>query len=120
MPNGLPRLLCYGHDEVLLYTRKKILERDFYVETARTLNDLEDVLARGSVQVAVVCHSVPDAECQEMIERLRVESPEVKVLVLQATSPETCSEHSDRTMESLQGPPALLSEVHELMEEALS
>lgn len=115
--SSLPRLLCYGHDDLLLFTRCKILEREFFVETCSQISGLEPILARGPVDVAVICHSVPDAECQEVMHSLHEHSPAVKVLVLYETVPEVCTEKSDKTMESLDGPSTLLEDVRALMEE---
>ena len=118
MASALPRLLCYGHDDMLLFTRKKILEREFSVDVCTRLSELDAVLAAGPVDIAVVCHSVPDAECEEMMHRVREHSPGVKVLVLYASTPDLCSSHSDESMENLEGPSSLLHKVHELMQEA--
>jgi hypothetical protein len=114
--SSLPRLLCYGHDDLLLFTRCKILERDFFVESCSQISALEPILARGPIDIAVLCHSVPDAECQEVTHLLRQHSPAVKVLVLYESVPEVCTEESDKTMESLEGPSTLLKDVHALME----
>jgi DNA-binding NtrC family response regulator len=103
---------------MLLFTRKKILEREFSVEICTHVSGLDAILAGGPVDVAVLCHSVPDAECQEVIHRLREHSPCVKVLVLYESVPEVCTENSDRTMESLEGPGTLIDDVRALMEEA--
>jgi DNA-binding NtrC family response regulator len=103
---------------MLLYTRKKILEREFSVETCTRVSGLKEVLDRGPVDVAVLCHSVPDAECQEVMHCLHEHSPGVKVLVLYESVPAVCTEQSDRTMESLEGPSTLLDDVRALMEEA--
>jgi hypothetical protein len=100
---------------MLLYTRERILDREFLVERCNTLAGLEQVLSRGPVDLILVCHSVPDAECEEVIEMVRAESPGVKVLVLHESFPGICSVHSDATMESLEGPPALLHEIHALL-----
>lgn len=114
----LPRLLCYGHDDLLLFTRKKILEREYFVETCTHITGLEPILSRGPIEVVVLCHSVPDEECQEVLLRVRERSPSVKVLVLYETDPQFCTEHSDKTMESLDGPYTLIEDVHALMKEA--
>ncbi len=118
MASALPRLLCYGHDDMLLFTRKKILEREFVVEMCAQISGLDVILAKGRIDIAVLCHSVPDAECQEVMHRLREHSPGVKVLVLYETLPDLCSTHSDEAMENLEGPTHLLHKLHELMEEA--
>ena len=107
MASSLPRLLCYGHDEMLLFTRRRILEREYGVETCDRLRDLEAVLAEGPFQVTVLCQSVPDAECKEVMRRVRAAWPEVKVLVLRESIVGVCSTRSDCTMDSLDGPPAL-------------
>jgi DNA-binding NtrC family response regulator len=117
MTSALPRLLCYGHDDMLLFTRKKILEREFIVDMCAQISELDAILDKGRIDIAVLCHSVPDAECQEVMHRLREHSPGVKVLVLYETLPEVCSSHSDESMENLEGPSHLLHKVHELMEE---
>jgi DNA-binding NtrC family response regulator len=113
----LPRLLCYGHYELLLYTRKKILEREVFVETCTQISELPAILSRGPVEIVMICHSVPDEECHEVLHCVRAYCPEVKVLVLHGTATETCTEDSDKTMGSLEGPTMLLNDVRALMEE---
>ena len=109
------RLICYGHADMLLYTRKCILEREFAVEICCNISRLGEVLAQGPVLVVVMCHSVPQRECVEVIELSRAAWPEVKILTLQEGITGECSLHSDRTMESLEGPPVLLHKVHSML-----
>jgi DNA-binding response OmpR family regulator len=116
MARPVHRLLSYGHDEMLLFTRKRILEREYWVETCDRLCDLAEVLAKGPFQLALLCQSVPDAECQEVMRRVRAAWPEVKVLVLRESIAGICATRSDYTMDSLEGPPALLHEIHVLLE----
>lgn len=118
MASALPRLLCYGHDEMLQFTRKKILEREFVVEMCAQISGLDAILNKGRIDIAVLCHSVPEAECEEVMHRLREHSQGVKVLVLYESMPDLCSSHSDEAMENLEGPSSLLHKLHELMEEA--
>ena len=115
MSKRTPRLLCYGHDDMLLYTRQRILGEEFLVERCDTVAGLNEILARGPLDLLLLCQSVPDAECEEVIERVRAASPTVKVLVLHESTPGSCSLHSDATMENLEGPPALLHEIHALL-----
>jgi hypothetical protein len=103
---------------MLLFTRKCILERDFSAEICSGLARLEEMLAQGPVEIVVVCHSVPDRECDQVIELSRAAWPEVKILALQEATHGDCSLHSDGTMENLEGPPALLHEVHALLRTA--
>jgi DNA-binding NtrC family response regulator len=110
-----PRLLCYGHDEMLLWTRQLILDREFFVEKCDTLAGLTEILARGPLDLVVMCQSVPDAECEQVLKMVRVASPEVKVLVLEAGHSGSCSPHSDAAMDNMEGPRALLREIHTLL-----
>ena len=118
MARPVHRLLSYGHDEMLLFTRKRILEREYWVETCDSLCDLEEVLAKGPFQLALLCQSVPDAECQEVMQRLRAAWPEIKILVLRESIVGVRTTRSERTMDSLEGPTALLHEIHVLLEVA--
>jgi hypothetical protein len=100
---------------MLNYTRKLILEKEFLVQRCEDLTGLARVLALGPVDLVLLCHSVPDRECEAVIEQVRASSPDAKVLVLHESMPGACSVHSDATMESLEGPPALLQEIHALL-----
>ena len=115
MESRRPRLLCYGHDDMLLFTRKRILEKEFHVERCESFACLREVLSRDFLDLVLIFQSVPDAECEEIIERVREASPEAKVLVMQASPSGSCSLHSDAAMENLEGPPALLHEIHVLL-----
>lgn len=100
---------------MLLYTRKCILEREFAAEICCSVVRLGEILAQGPVQAVVVCHSVPDWECDEVIDLSRAAWPEVKVLILQEGITGECSPYGDRTMESLEGPPVLLHKLHSML-----
>jgi hypothetical protein len=100
---------------MLLYTRKCILESDFSVDICSGLARLGELLRAGPVRVVVVCHSVPDRECEAAIEMARAAWPGIKILTLREGDNEECSLHADKTMESLEGPPALLYKVRSLL-----
>jgi hypothetical protein len=100
---------------MLLYTRKCILEGDFSVEICSGLTRLGELLRAGPVRVVVLCHSVPDQECEAAIEMARAAWPGIKILTLREGHHEECSVHADKTMESLEGPPALLYKVHSML-----
>lgn len=100
---------------MLLYTRKLILDREFATERCDSVAGLTEILSRGPLDLVLICQSVPDAECEEVIEMVHAASPQVKVLVMQAGHSGSCSLHSDTTMENLEGPPALLREIREML-----
>jgi hypothetical protein len=106
------RVLCYGHDDMLLFTREKILESHFSTQTCGSLARLGEMLVKGPVHLVVVCQSVPDWECDAVIDLSRAAWPEVKILALHEGVQGECTVHSDTTMENLEGPPALLHKVH--------
>lgn len=115
MEPARPRLICYGHDDMLLYTRKCILSRDFSVEICSGLARLGECLREGPVRVVVICHSVPDQECAVAIEMSRAAWPGIKILTLREGDQGLCSLHADISMENLEGPPALLFKVHSML-----
>jgi hypothetical protein len=100
---------------MLLYTREQILSREFLVERCNTLGGLAEVLSRGPLDLVLLCQSVPDWECEEVIAKVRAVSAETKVLTLHESFPGVCAMHSDATIENLDGPPALLNEIHALL-----
>ena len=100
---------------MLAYTRKLILDREFVVDRCEDFACLTETLSRCPLDLVLICQSVPDAECEEVIELVRTASPKAKVLVLQAGQPGSCSVHSDASVEILDGPPALLHEIHALL-----
>lgn len=100
---------------MLLYTRKRILEPKFLVDTCEDVACLAEKLSRGPVDLLLLCQSVPEAECVEVINLVRAASPEVKVLVLEAGDSGACSLHSDGAMENSDGPSALLHKIHALL-----
>ena len=115
MASRRQRVLCYGHEDMLLYTRQLILEQEFRVDRCDNVTCLAEKLSREPLDLLLVCQSVPDAECEAVINIVRATSPEVKVLILEADHSGSCSLHSDAAMKNLDGPPALLQEIHALL-----
>jgi DNA-binding NarL/FixJ family response regulator len=107
---------------MLNYTRKQILNKEFCVEVeaCNALTGLPEILSRGPLDLLLLCQSVLQEECVEVIEKVRAESPAAKVLVLHESFSGVCSVQPDATMDSLEGPPALLHEIHALLEMAAS
>jgi DNA-binding NtrC family response regulator len=100
---------------MLLYTRMLILEKEFLVERCENLAGLTEILSRCSLDLVLLCQSVPDAECEEVIDKVRAVSPRTKVLAMHGFLGGSCAVHSDADMENLDGPPALLFEIHALL-----
>jgi hypothetical protein len=103
---------------MLLYTRKRILDREFSAEICEQLARLPEFLAHGPLDLVVLCQSVPDWECEAVIELSRAAWPRVKILTLHDSTLGECSAHADRTMENQEGPPALLHEIRAMVAES--
>jgi DNA-binding response OmpR family regulator len=77
------RVITYGHDEVLLSTRRAILETaGFKSDTARSAEALLECLTSGEWQynIMVVCHTVPADEQQIIVEAAKGSDVQVYVL----------------------------------------
>lgn len=58
------RVLCIGHDQLLLQTRKWMLEKEFEVETADTIGQTFELLNSRTYDLLLLCHSLDDNECK--------------------------------------------------------
>lgn len=79
-PEHLPRILLVGDDQMLQYTRCKVLESAGYaVETARSTLIVEDVLLRG-VEVVLLCHTISDDVAAHLVNAFARLAPQIGVL----------------------------------------
>jgi len=111
-------ILAIGKDKSLQDTRIEILERAGYrVYSART--DQEAIVSlesQDSLDVVIICHSVPESRAHYLVARIRMSRPALPVLLL-------CSGfHSnlvlaDAYLHSLDSPDMLLDLVAELTRE---
>ena len=69
-PEDLRQILTYGEDEMLLYTRRMLLEEAGYeVDTVSSQEEFQARLKRmkkGQYDLLIVCHSVPAAKRKEI------------------------------------------------------
>jgi hypothetical protein len=56
---------------MLLYTRNRILEQEFLVDRCDDVSCLPEKLSQGPLDLLLLCQSVPDAECVEVIKMVR-------------------------------------------------
>lgn len=79
------RILCVGHDPMLLQTRKWMLEGEFEVEIAETVVQavvLLEVLDHRSFELVLLCHSLNDEECKTVCDAVFSKCPGTRVLQL--------------------------------------
>lgn len=78
------RILCVGHDAMLLQTRKWMLEGEFEVETAETAAQalvLLEMVGRP-FDLVLLCHSLNDQECKLLCDAVFSQSTAIRVLQL--------------------------------------
>jgi CheY-like chemotaxis protein len=79
------RILCVGHDPMLLQTRKWMLEGEFEVEIADTVPQALELLAIPDshlFDLILLCHSLNDAECKRICDAVFSEGTNTRVLQL--------------------------------------
>jgi hypothetical protein len=61
-----PAILIYGHDTMLLETRRMVLENDgFHTWTAENSMDVAEAITSDRIEVLILCHSLTFEECQQ-------------------------------------------------------
>src|SRR4051812_45126964 len=110
-------VLCVGKDDVLLTTRRMILERAGHkVLQAKTLSEIRDAVAKGPVDVAVIGQGLAPVERVQMGELVRRECPGCKLLELYIPSQGKAVKNADDWMEvPSDAPPELAQRVSALV-----
>jgi hypothetical protein len=118
MPDSAERdaILCYGHDEMLLLTRKRVLEIiGIPVSTVSTAAQYRAKLSSTHPAVILLCQSLPHEECAAATAFAEVHSPDSKVLIMYG-GPGKCElAGADAEFDWGDGPAALLSTVKQLI-----
>ncbi len=76
------RLVCFGHDEMLLVTRKLILDKLTRVEVVSNFDALTLLVGNGSLDLVVLCHTLKPEERERAIKLLAQRSPSTKIVCL--------------------------------------
>lgn len=112
-------ILCYGHDEMLLLTRQKVLEMiGIPVTNVSKASEFRDRVKTMQPAVVLLCQSLSPDECSEATTLAEAVSPSTKVLIMYS-QPDKCSparEHAELYWGD--GPVALLSTVRRLLSSA--
>ena len=116
MPNSpLIRVLSICDDNLVRSTRELVLRKDGYEIVSIDSNDLLGVAEIRRFDVAVICHSVPQARAMGLAERLRRYKPEIRLL---RVNPRVRRAEPYYVVDSevLGGPGELLKAVKELLD----
>ena len=111
----LSSVLFFGHDELLLLTRGRIFElAGFRVSFAQELDQVARLISERSVDLIVLCHSLPRKECETAASI--AEHERIQVLRLLFTEEECRKAQgferkvAHYTFDAVRGPIALLEE----------
>ena len=112
-----PDILCVGYDDVLLETRRMVLESNDY---AVQLTHPPDFLAPGTTfdfDLAIVCHSVLREQKRRVVHKLQKDYPGTLILLLNGPEydPLPLSEEISSFSTIFSGPQALLLRVEGLI-----
>ena len=80
------QVLCFGHDEMLLMTRKWLLEEHVRVQLASDISIVSKLAGQQFFDVVILCHTIDPKERQLAIHLLRESTKETKVLCLTSIS----------------------------------
>jgi len=113
------RILCYGHDELLLLTRKHILEmHGISVSTVSTAPEFHAEICSAQPAVILLCQSLSTEECTCAAAFAEANSPSSKVLQMYTVSGESLRNRKHVEFYSGNGPAALVETVKQLLSPA--
>jgi DNA-binding response OmpR family regulator len=111
-------VLLYGHDELLLWTRRLVLEWAGYeVSVAQELRQASQLLDQEDVGLIVLCYSLSRAECAELIATSPSEVPTLLITECGEMGNRDCDmrEVADTCFDSILGPEALVRKVDAIL-----
>jgi len=110
-----PVILCVDDNESGLSLRKAVLEKEGYsVFMARDADRALHICQRHPVSLVIADHMLKGATGAELAARLKSECPDVPVLMISGTQPETL-QNIDCFLDKGEPVPAMLAMVHELV-----
>jgi DNA-binding response OmpR family regulator len=108
-------ILIVGRDQILLETRKQILEKAGYsVATAGSTMETEDILQNQPVNLLMLCHTLHSGQCNEVVASAKQANSKVIIVVLTAAS-RPCVEDADMVVHQMSTPQRLLDLVREVL-----
>ena len=109
-------VLIYGHDPLLLQTRRRILEQAGYTAwAAEVLDEVESIITTNAVELLIVCQTLSDEEGEAAITLAHQIRPEMKTLVMSLTRQRLLKTAHETPFNVSTGPRNLLDTVQKLM-----
>lgn len=111
--NEPARVLLIGDDQEHMQTRTNVLR---YFWTMATATPEESDQRTPLTDLAVICHTLPEGERQELISRIRQQHPGILLVKVNGydSGPHA---GADATVDAVHGPGALVSTIYELLTE---
>ena len=109
-------VLIYGHDPLLLQTRRRILEQAGYTAwAAEVLDEVESIITTNAVGLLIVCQTLSDEEGEAAITLAHQIRAEMKTLVMSLTRQRLLKTAQETPFNVSTGPRNLLDTVQKLM-----
>ena len=102
------RVLCFGHNLMLLETRQWIPEKRFPSVYVSSLSDLERVVEGGGFDLLILCHSLSQHDLRKAADLVHNICPRLQVLALRSDTAAWDAPVSGQVMLGLDGPRALV------------
>jgi hypothetical protein len=110
-------ILVYGNDEMLIVTRRMIFEKAGYTAfTANSLSNAALVLMNHQIDVLVLCQTLSDQERCAVLETAHTLQPEIKCAAMSFDGRDVVTD-GVRIHRALNGPPALLAVIGQMLQE---
>jgi hypothetical protein len=109
------RVLCFGHNLMLLETRQWILEKRFLSVYVSSLSDLKRVAEGGGFDLLILCHSVSRLDFRKAADLVHDICPRLKLLGLSSDTSVWDPMLSDQVMVGMDGPRVLLQMAQETL-----
>ena len=109
-------ILIFGRDSTLLETRGWLLGRTgALILSATSLIETEKIAAGHKISLLVICHSVSQEDCEQLLSVVDRLQPGVRKLLMTANTSLGPLGQKERTLSAFAGPEALLETVGTLL-----
>lgn len=108
-------ILIVGKDEMLLRTRQMILGTHFQVETAGRVSHAAGLLAGRRFDLLVLCYSLTDEECRQVVQIARNHPPQPEILEIIMLGRPCAAVGIQEELNSEDGPYALLQKAADMV-----
>jgi DNA-binding NtrC family response regulator len=109
------QVLVVSRDEMLLKTRQLLLGTFFEVKVAGRIREAEAVISSQHFDLIVLCYTLSEDECAQVIDLIANQRPRPKVLILTAAGSRRMQEPGGQFAMTESGPYPLLKKAAELL-----